>query len=290
MMVKRDSVLGIIGCPVLEDELVYLLSSDDEISRIYVIDNGECENFIRKLKKSAPEMELTLIDEGSIPSVRSDAGLTVIVCMMSIGLHEYPEELRNEVLATARKLESSCGAILVFYGLCGNAFKNFDEISKQIQCPVVILTDETDRIVDDCIAVPLGGTDQYLALLKRYPGVFYMTPGWAENWEVLLSKMELFRGTDASDVETLKFIFDMAGYSKVLKIPTGLGDAETLDRKTTEFARIFGFEEHCLEKEWCSLKVIKHSYSKVKSFLSNGQTASSCRSGEMQASVSEHSS
>jgi len=284
---RKGSTLGIVGCPVLEDELVYLLSIDGEISHKYVIANGECEGFIRKFRKSAPDKEITLIEENRLPSLRAGTGLTVIVCMMSIGLHEYPDELRSEVLSTVGKMESKCDAILLFYGLCGNAFKNLDKISREIGCPLVILTDEKDRIVDDCIAVPLGGTDQYLALLKRYPGVFYMTPGWAENWETLLSKMELFRGTDGSDVETMKFIFDMAGYSKVLKIPTGLGDEETLDRKTSEFARIFGFEEHCLEREWCSLKVIEHSYKKVKSLLGNGHGGLSDGSGKIEALENE---
>jgi hypothetical protein len=69
----------------------------------------------------------------------------------------------------------------------------------------------------------VGGTDGYLRLLKRYPGVFYLTPGWAENWRTLMNKMEITRGIDGDDLATLRWMFEMAGYKLALKIQTGWG-------------------------------------------------------------------
>ena len=85
--------------------------------------------------------------------------------------------------------------------------------------------------MDDCIAAVLGGTDGYLRLLKRYPGVFYLTPGWAENWRTLMNKMEITRGIDGDDLATLKWMFELAGYKLALKI-LGKAEGETVFGET----------------------------------------------------------
>jgi len=132
---------------------------------------------------------------------------------------------------------------------------------------VTILSDNQDRPVDDCIAAVLGGTNGYLRLLKRYPGVFYLTPAWAENWRDLINKMELTRGTEAGDFSTLKWMFDLAGYKLALKIDTGLGDGENFDQRVEEFLVTFNFERRELEKEFVTLECVDRSYERAKSHL-----------------------
>ncbi|HUV24666.1 MAG TPA: DUF1638 domain-containing protein [Methanomassiliicoccales archaeon] len=261
--------LGLIGCPILEDEIAYVLTKDNDISSICFVDTEDCKNLVKKVKRLDPKKNLFFLEEGDIDSYTPEnGGFSVLVWIKPSALHEDPDNLRDKIVDTMTKIDEKCDSILLFYGLCGNAFKNIDKISDRFTSPVTIMKDLKGQIVDDCIAVPLGGTEGYLSLLKKYPGVFYMTPAWAENWKDLIRKAEMFRGMGEASWDDLKFIFEMANYTKVLKIRTGLGDNQMQDEKTKEFAEIFNFEEHILEDGWCSLDVTKESYAKAKGFLS----------------------
>jgi hypothetical protein len=101
-------------------------------------------------------------------------------------------------------------------------------------------------------------------LLKRYPGVFYLTPAWAENWRELIYKMEITRGMEKGDLSTLKWMFDMAGYKKALKLDTGLGDREVFEEKVDDFVKEFNFEKANLEKEFITLEAVDRSYQRAK--------------------------
>lgn len=124
--------------------------------------------------------------------------------------------------------------------------------------------------MDDCIAAVLGGTDGYLRLLNRYPGVFYLTPAWAENWRALMTKMEITRGIDADDLSMVKWMFDLARYKLALKIQTGLGDQSEFDAGVNEFVKVFGFERGELERERVTLESVDRSYAKAEEMLGPG--------------------
>jgi hypothetical protein len=51
------SVLSIIACGMLEDELVYVLSTDLEIKQLFVVENINSFRFVQKLKQ---ESEITI--------------------------------------------------------------------------------------------------------------------------------------------------------------------------------------------------------------------------------------
>ncbi|MDW5562117.1 MAG: DUF1638 domain-containing protein [Methanomassiliicoccus sp.] len=261
-----DQVLGIIGCPILEDELVYAVRGDRSISRLFVVDNEDSKNLVRKLLALDRRPPVTLIGEDEIEHL-SPEGFALLVYMKSMALHEHPERLREEVSATAAAMALVCRSILLFYGLCGNAFSDVGSMSRTVGRPITIISDQQQRPVDDCIAAVLGGTDGYLRLLKRYPGVFYLTPGWAENWRTLMKKMEITRGIDGDDLATIKWLFEMAGYKLALKIQTGLGDQEGFDARIDEFVRTFGFQLRDLEAEHINLDCVDRSYAEAKSRL-----------------------
>lgn len=261
-----DQVLGVIGCPILEDELVHAVRNDPAITRVVVVRGEDSENLVRKLStlRSPP---ITLIEPEELSSLTAD-GFTLLVMMKPMALHEDPERLRDEVSATAEAMASVCGSILLFYGLCGNAFRDVPSMSATVGRPITIISDAMERPVDDCIAAVVGGTDGYLRLLKRYPGVFYLTPGWAENWRTLMNKMEITRGIDGDDLATLRWMFEMAGYKLALKIQTGLGDQECFDARIDEFVHTFGFERKELESDLITLECVDRSYAEAKSRLS----------------------
>lgn len=265
-----DSVLGIIGCPILEDEIAYAVDRDKSIRKVIVVRSEDSANLVRKLNILKEHPPIELIEPEGIGSVEANE-FTLLVLMKPMALHEDPKVLRTEVAKTVSEMAGVSRSILLFYGLCGNAFKDVGPLVEEVKRPITVLSDRNDRPVDDCIAAVLGGTDGYLRLLKRYPGVFYLTPAWAENWRELMTKMEITKGVDKDDISTVKWMFELAGYKLALKIPTGLGDQELFDRKVDEFIEVFDFKRGELEKEHVTLECVDRSYERAKSLLNPDQ-------------------
>jgi hypothetical protein len=259
-------VLAIIGCPILEDEIVHAGDRDRSVRKVVMVRSEDSANLVRKLGLLRDRPPIELIEPEDIPSIKAEE-FTLLVLMKPMALHEDPKVLREEVSKTISGIAGVSRSILLFYGLCGNAFKDVGPLSESAGRPITVISDIEGRPVDDCIAAVLGGTDGYLRLLKRYPGVFYLTPAWAENWRDLMSKMEITRGVDKDDLSTIKWMFELAGYKLALKIPTGLGDQELFDRRVEEFVQVFGFERGELEKEHVNLECVDRSYEKAKSLL-----------------------
>ncbi|TFG55739.1 MAG: DUF1638 domain-containing protein [Methanomassiliicoccus sp.] len=264
----HEGRLAIVGCPVLEDEIVYLLSKDAGLEEVFVVEDDHSRNLLRKLCPIRSGVQR--IKETDIEDLPSSKGRSVLVWMKSMGLHEEPKELGAEVARAVKRLNGKCSVVLLFYGLCGNAFKDMNLLFEGVDTPVVILTDEKGQTVDDCIAVPLGGTDGYLRLLKRYAGVFYMTPAWAENWPDLIDKMDITKGTEMGNLDMLKMLFEMTGYCKVLRIDTGLGDRENFHDHVRKFSKEFNFQELDLETDLVSTKVSDDAYRKCLELVENG--------------------
>jgi hypothetical protein len=51
-------VLSIIACEMLEDELVYVLSTDQESKKLFVIENSHSIRFVRKLTSKNCRLKL----------------------------------------------------------------------------------------------------------------------------------------------------------------------------------------------------------------------------------------
>ena len=150
-----NGILGIIGCPILEDEIVYAVKSDRELSEVYVINDENSHNLVRKLKERVPNTRTILIDLEEM-AVLEPKGFGIAVLMKPMALHEDPKKLRIEVEKAIEMFAPNCRSVLLFYGLCGNAFKDLP--SRYAERPLTMLTDQRGRPVDDCIATVLGGT------------------------------------------------------------------------------------------------------------------------------------
>ncbi|MGE4274962.1 MAG: DUF1638 domain-containing protein, partial [Candidatus Methanomethylophilaceae archaeon] len=225
---KAEGSLGIIACPILEDEILYCLRKDRSWDRVVLIRNQHCGSIEDKMRKygipftERSEQELL---QGSLE--RDEEGFNVVIWMKDLALHEEPKDLRQEMMDSMLRVDGLFDAIILFYGLCGNGLENIEEWGRQnMRTPVTIIKDLEGNPVDDCISAAIGGRDKYLKLLRKFPGVFYLTPAYATNFDELVWAMEFSRGVERGDMSMLKMLFDMAGYSQVLKIPTGLGDEE----------------------------------------------------------------
>lgn len=265
--------LGIIACPILEDEIIYCLQKDKGWKRTVLVRNSHSHTIESKLQRYKIPYEVS--DEEALLNGGLDlngSDYNIVIWMKDLALHEDPKFLRKEILDSMVKVDSLFDSIILFYGLCGNGLEKVEEWGGQnLQTPVTILKDVGGKPVDDCISAAIGGQDQYLKLLRRYPGVFYLTPAYATNIDDLIWAMEMTRGVEKGDTSFLKLLFEMADYSQVLKIPTGLGDKDDFEEAAKKFAAEYDFNIITLEKEWCTTEVVDGSWKMAKDLMAQGR-------------------
>lgn len=260
-MSERQGMMGIIGCKLFEDEVVHLLLRDRDIGTLVVVENEDSKGVLRKVGQG-PGFDIRTVSEEDLGSLEAPDGYSILLWMKPMALHQKPDKLNEDVSASIKRVEGSCKVILLFYGLCGNAFKRIDDLSERSSVPLVILKDAQGQVVDDCIGTVLGGTDEYYQELKRASGTFFLTPMWAENWREMFHKVQIL--PDPNDIEGARYVFECVGYKNVIKLDTGLGDREKFERDIDEFATLFNFKRGVLE---CTLRVVEASYDEAKELV-----------------------
>ncbi|MCL2550386.1 MAG: DUF1638 domain-containing protein [Methanimicrococcus sp.] len=242
------AVIGILNCKMLQDEIIYLIENDPEISDVTVIANGEHREFIQKLDeagifyRAAPMIR-------SIPDLarrcaNDSAGISLIVWNLELGLHERPKLLKEEVYKDLEIFAKKTDGIYLLYGLCGNVLGHVEDDFQEI-CPVVILRDPDGEIVDDCIGATLGGRRQYLNLLRSFHGVgtFIFTPMYEATTNEFFNHCKDRKGfTEEQMIEMNKFMFETANYKRVARLETGLHYTKNTDESLKRFAATYNFE------------------------------------------------
>jgi hypothetical protein len=266
-------VLSIIACRMLEDELVHLLSADREVRELLLVDGRECLSLSGKLRaQNRPHLLLGLDQiaehlqerqsrSGGIFSRRSaqpKADLVVVVSPLRLGLHADLELLKAAVYGNIRHLSAFSAGILIFYGKCGNALADLEHDLSDLSCPIYFLTDERGERIDDCIALALGGNENYDRALTEHQDVaLFMTPMWASNWMVL-GQEDVASGKRLDLGAMLKG----TGMRKVARIDTGLCFETGFIEKVDGFAREFGLQRIELQG---GTAVAEGSYERAKS-------------------------
>jgi len=262
----------LVGCPFLEDEMVYNISHDSDWTKLFVLQNSNIKTLLPKLEKAG--MEFKQISERDFfrrKYVVPDHGYSIIIWMMDPGLHSEPENLSREVRKSLLKVPGLADGIALYYGLCGRGMEGIREWGKEnLPIPLTIFADKEGNLCDDCICVPLGSSTKYLELMKKHTGVMYLTPAVACNWGEFNKHSELMKGSYRIGMEPdefMKMMFEMAGYEKCLKIQTGIGDQENFQRKCEEFADNMNLELVDLEDGWVSQEAVERLHSEARSFL-----------------------
>lgn len=257
--------LGMIICPMLEDEAIYSLETDGEKKRIFLVDTPFTETIVPKLKQHNVPYTRICEEECLAGNVVPHDGYSVIIWTMSMGLHAEPSLLKLEVCDRIIKMMGVVDSIMLYYGRCGKAMDDIDQWAKEYSTvPITIFRNKDGTICDDCICVPIGGTDRYLSLLRKYPGRIYFTPAMASNFDGFLKSLELFNGIDVDNKEIMKMLLDMAGYTTVLEIQTGLGDQAHFHENTVKFAEEYGLKVLPLGQEWPKKDLTDANYRHAK--------------------------
>ncbi|TQS79067.1 MAG: hypothetical protein A3Q59_01860 [Methanomethylophilus alvi] len=229
-----EGVLGVIACPMLEDELLWALRNDREQKTVCLADNEHCAS-VRK-KMDYWHIPYTMVAEsdvwnGSFPK----GGYTVVIVMNDLALHAQPKDLQAKIEGQVRLMSAHVDSIACYYALCGNYGWDISEFARKNGLkPTAVFRDSTGRVCDDCVGVAVDGGARYLELEKTYKGMFYVIPAIAHNWKafmgasdeaqkVLSIDKEILKELGITDEESyMRWLFEVGHYENYLIMDTGL--------------------------------------------------------------------
>jgi hypothetical protein len=251
------ATLGILTCEILELEFAYLLNSDKDIDRITVLENSRSVRMLDELESGKTQNLHRITDiESFAPDPENR--LEVLVQVLELGLHNRKNLLQEGLAETARELGSRMDALLLGYGLCGNALEKPDELFSDAGVPIFIPMDE-DHPVDDCVGLIIGGRQNYYEEQCKVAGTFFMRPGWTTHWKRML---EQECGNLSVDMARRLF----KDYERSLLISTSIMSLENMKQNSKAFNKLFG-----LRTEVCkgTLSILQNTWSTAKNHLNS---------------------
>ncbi|MDR1954487.1 MAG: DUF1638 domain-containing protein [Candidatus Methanoplasma sp.] len=269
-MVK--GTLGIIGCPILEDEIVYSLNTEKDEKKVYVVDTPAAQTLKKKLEQKGVSFSVVgeWDFEKGFTEIDRENGFNIVVIMNRLGLHSQPVFLRNTLEEQMRFHQNRFDAIALYYGMCGNAGWDVSKwASGALSIPVFVFRDKNNEVCDDCIGVAVGGHSRYCDFIKKYTGMLLVTPAIAGNWELFSKELDIRKGFEAFGIFTAKEVFEFFGYKYAVKIDTGIGiEGAEFDEECDRLSEDTGLELVTAAPGSANLYPAERIYEDAKSALS----------------------
>ncbi len=251
------ALLGIITCEVLEREFAHLLNNDSEVLAVTILENQFSEKLaeiITRQTKIIPQLIRSLGEY--TPS--SAAGLEVIVRVLKVGLHSVIKNLQDGVLQAVAEMAPYVDAILLGYGLCGNALKDSEELFLDSPVPVFLPMDG-DHPVDDCVGLIIGGRENYYEEQCKVAGTMFINSGFVRHWKTVF-----YEGRTAEKFGPAIMKRLMANYKRTLLLPTPVASEQELALGVEEFNEIYGLHS---EVRPGSLDLLEQAWNSAKQFV-----------------------
>jgi len=244
------AILGIITCEVLELEFAHLLRNDPEVMAVTILENQFSEKLaeiITQQTKIKPQL-IACLGEYSHPAA---AGLEVVVRVMKVGLHSIIKNLRDGVLQAVSEMAPYVDAILLGYGLCGNALEDSEGLFLDSPVPVFLPMDG-DHPVDDCVGLTIGGRENYYEEQCKVAGTMFINSGFLRHWKTVF-----YEGRTAEKFGPAIMKRLLANYKRTLLLPTPVASEQELASGVEEFNEIYGLHSEVrpgtldlLEQAW----------------------------------------
>ncbi len=272
-------ILGIVACPMLENELIYSLKADEGVDNIYVVDTEHCGSLRKKLDFNGLAYRMVGFDDFLSDNLVIDRlKFSIVIYMNDLGLHAEPKDLKAFVEEEIESIQSHVDVLGIYYGLCGNYGWDLTSWCKEKGfCPTEVFRDDQGHVCDDCVGVCVGGGPRYFELEKTYTGMLYVTPTIASNWRDFLSASDIMKGIDSMNrIESLRefniktpddymrWMFKMCGYQNILQIDNGLEDRSVFDRYTDEMSTNLDLEVLQAESGWATIQPAEDLYAACK--------------------------
>lgn len=248
------AVMGIITCEILELEFAHMLAMDADLEKVTVLENRRSARLTEALEaRSCRHLQ-------RIPHIRSfcadpAARLEAVVRVLEVALHRNKKILQRALKRAAHELAGSVDALLLGYGLCGNALENVTELL-DVGIPVFVPIDH-GHPVDDCVGLLIGGRDRYYAEQCRTPGTVFMIPGFTSHLHEIVQGD--FEDTDHCG---LKRMFKR--YERALLVVTPVMPEEEMIMNSKDFNGLLG-----LHTEVCqgTLEILHDTWLAAKEYL-----------------------
>ncbi|NDJ85632.1 MAG: DUF1638 domain-containing protein [Chloroflexi bacterium] len=204
----------------------------------------------------------------SVYHIAASTPAAISVRLLDQGLHDRPRTLRQQLQAHIDAIEPGmCDAILLVYGLCGNATLGLRAEHTQMVLPRA----------HDCITLYLGSQQRYQQEFDDHPGTYWYSleylersgnrgglgAGFPSPMDDVYAEYVQKYGEDNAN-----YLMEVMGewsqhYTRAVYIDTGLVDGEALEaearaqaaRRDWQFMRLAGNRrllEMLLEGEWSS--------------------------------------
>lgn len=248
-------ILGILTCEILELEFADLLGRDREVGRITILEDQRSEHLIVALEAlKADRLERINNLNQFRPAGKNE--LEVLVGVLELALHNRKDTLQQGLIEAALAFGAHVDALMLGYGLCGNALEKPDELLADAGVPIFIPMDE-DHPVDDCIGLLIGGRERYYQEQCQVAGTFFMIPGWTYHWKRMFEQE--FGNLSP---EMAKRLFKH--YERTLLISTPIMPLEDMRQNSEPFNELFG-----LRTEVCkgTLSVLNKTWDRAKKHL-----------------------
>jgi hypothetical protein len=232
------AVLGVLCCEILELEFAHLLGNDGEVGPVTVLEDGRSSRLLSRLTDQRGRNISRISSVAQfVPNERGQS--EVLLQVLGLGLHIWPKKLRQGLVEAAEEMAPHVDALVLGYGLCGNALEAPAELLSHLGVPIFVPMDE-DHSVDDCVGLLIGGRQRYYAEQCKIAGTFFITPGWAFHWRRLLDQE---MGGASMDIARRMF----EHYERTLLISSPVMSNEEMQEGILEFVETFGLRVETCE-------------------------------------------
>lgn len=250
------ATLGIITCEILELEFAHLLANDDDLAGLTIIDTDHSKGIIQAIDQNT-DLKPKLIGYIGQYLPTFPGRFEVLVQVLELGLHTVIKDLQRGVTEAAVEMGAHVDAIVLGYGLCGNALRDHEEILKDADVPIFMPT-EDDHTVDDCVGLIIGGREKYYEEQCKVAGTFFMNAGFSRHWADLLHKAHGV-GFDASISKRI-----MAGYERSLLLTTPVISQQEMANNIEPFNTTYGLRTEVREG---TLEILEETWQRGKGYV-----------------------
>ncbi len=250
-------ILGILTCEILELEFAELVGNDPELVRITVLEDERSARLLEVLE-SKNVKNLNRITDLKTFTPDHQNQIDVLIQVLELALHNRRQTLQQGLIEAACKLGPHVDALMLGYGLCGNALEKPGELLSEAGVPIFIPMDE-DHPVDDCVGLLIGGRECYYEEQCKIAGTFFMIPGWTYHWKRMF------------DQEFGNLSIDMAkelfkNYERSLLISTDTMSQDEMSRNSKAFNNLFDLRQEAREG---TLQILYQSWNSAKAYLNS---------------------
>ena len=277
-------VLGLIVCPMVDDNLVYSMKKDPEEKSVFIVQNKNNNSIRKKLDDAGIPYELVLWEDVLANRYEFDrTKFTMLIYMTDLGLHSRPEELKTTVEELATDMQPYVDGIGFYLGTCGNFDWNIPRwCDERGMKPSAMFCDKNGCLCHDCVGVNIAGGPKYAEMQQKYTGHLYIFPAMATNYDEFMEadqaesaateasltpEMREVLGIEPGRDGYMRWLLSLGNYEYILKLDTGIGDRESFERDLQSVSERTRLKIKVAEDGWVDLQPTDDLYAKCKSFL-----------------------